>query len=267
MKLKGKATKVLLAISVLGILAIASGIWYSNIDNGKGSSGWGGISLVRPAFAQDEATSFLEKEAGMAAYTNLGQKIDLAKAKKAFRTIEKDTDTYVVGSVPVPGYESAMSEDVHCFIHKDGWIVSYYLRDEITSKIMYWGNWDGKTINTKTEAGLIFASSVLGLTPTNVKYYHFKYPEANKLMIIAKKGAFKLTIPSGLVIHERSYSTSTLSASDYGRDTRGSLNVDGQNLGYGIGLITFSQFKPDVAHSINFSEGYSGVIMLIYQAL
>ena len=72
-----------MAISVFGILAIASGIWYSNIDNDKDSSGWGGISLVGPAFTHEEATRFLEKEARMICYTKLNQKIDLSAAKKS----------------------------------------------------------------------------------------------------------------------------------------------------------------------------------------
>jgi len=262
MKLKGKMAKVLLFISVLGILAIASGIWYSNIDNGK-DSGWGGISLVRPAFAQDATTSFLEKEAGIACYTKLNQKIDLATAKKAFRTIEKNTDTYVLGSVPITGY--ATSDDVHCFIHKDGWIVAYYLRDEPTSKIMYWYNWDGKNISTKILEGLVFAGSIVGVTPTDVKYYHFKYPDANRLMIIADKDSFKLTIPGSLVIHERSFSTIYTRVGYY--DKTDEITIDGQNLGDGIGLITFSQLKPDVVHAIKFESDPGGAIVIVYQGL
>ena len=41
------------------------------------------ISLQKPTA---EGTSFLEAEAGISAYTNVGQTIDLAKARSAFRT-------------------------------------------------------------------------------------------------------------------------------------------------------------------------------------
>jgi hypothetical protein len=276
MKLKGKATKVLLAISVLGILAIASGIWYSNIDNGKGSSGWGGISLVRPAFAQDETTSFLEKEAGMACYTKLNQKIDLASAKKAFRTIEKDTDTYIVGSIPVPGYEAVTTEDAHCFIHKDGWIVAYYLRDEPTSKIMNWQNWDGKTINPIILQCLVSASSSVGVTPNDVKYYNFKYPDANRFIIIADRGSFKLTTPTSLVIYDRSYSTYHSRTAATGRWTDyDELIIDNSKIDSAIGFLTVSQLTFDVPHVIQSYRGNnnagasdSGIaIAIVYQGL
>ena len=58
-------------------------IFFSEV---KGAAGMG-IFLAKPAFAQEAGMSFLEQEAGIAAYTNLGQKINLTKAKTAFRTV------------------------------------------------------------------------------------------------------------------------------------------------------------------------------------
>ncbi len=124
-----------------------------------------GISLIRPAFAQEAEASFLEKEAGISAYTNLNQKIDLVKVKTAFRTVEKETSTYIVGSVPVPGYdEDSWKEwpDVHCFVHKDGWIVAYYLADVPTSKIMYWMGWEDHQYKNCRGAKPCFKCSRIG---------------------------------------------------------------------------------------------------------
>jgi hypothetical protein len=248
MKLRSKVIKVCLVLGILGILAVVSILWRGSSSEGKGSSGMG-IFLARPTFAQDLDESFLEKEAGIATYTNLGQKINLTKAKTAFRIVEKESDVYVIGSAPVPGYENDTKEDVHCFVHKDGWVVVYYPNSDPTSKMMYWKNWDGKTISTKLEESLMAVSSVIaGIAATDVKYYHFKYPGANKLMIIANKKSFKLTIPGELAIHERSYD--------------GSVAIDNQSLGSGPGWIALSQLKPDVSHWIT---GGNKVIVLVYQ--
>lgn len=257
MKLKSKIVKLsIIVLCVLGSLAIVSFIWRGNSPDGRSSSGMG-IFLARPAFAQGDEMSFLEEEAGISAYTNLGQSINLTAAKKAFRTVEKETSLYIVGSVPVPGYEDNAGEDVHCFIHKDGWVVAYYLRHEPTGKIMYWKNWDKKTISTKVEEGLTAAASTTGLAPTDVKYYHFRYPDANKLMMVVDVDAFKLTIPGELAVHERSYSLSAYSF----------INIDGNRVGSGTyvsGFITLSQLKPDVSHDIVcYSNG--AVIALVYQ--
>ena len=81
-----------------------------------------------------QAKSFLEDEAGISAYMNAGQNIDLNLAKKAYRTIEEETEQYIIGSVKLTGYSE--TEDVHAYVHKDGWIVTYYLKDEPSAKIL-----------------------------------------------------------------------------------------------------------------------------------
>ncbi len=252
MKHKSGIVKYSLVLVFLMGLALLSALWPENAVERKSDSGMG-IFLTAPAFAQEAEMSFLEREAGISAYTRLDQAVSLAKARTAFRTVEKETDTYIVGSVPVPGYESEVVEDVHCFTHKDGWVAVYYLMDEPTSKIMYWKNWDGRTISTKLEEVLTSASSALGASPTDVKYYHFKYPSANRLMVIADKDSFRITIPGELVIHERSYSWKSGWTHMY---------IDDMSVGKDlIGLIPLAQLKPDVPHVVR----NSGAIVLVYQ--
>lgn len=241
MRLRSMAIKASIVLGIIAVLSIVSVRWQGSSPDGKGSSGIG-IFLAKPTFAQEAEVSFLDEEAGIAAYVNLSQKIDMAEAKAAFRTVEKETSTYMVGSVPVPGYESTEEEDVHCFIHEDGWIVAYYLRDEPTSKIMYWKNWSGRTIGTKVKEGLISAIGATGLAPTEVRYYHFKYPTATKLMIIADTDSYKVTIPSELVIYERSFSITSYPYYFF--------YIDNKTVGGLTGLIPNSQMEPDVPHVI-----------------
>lgn len=93
-----------------------------------GGGGGGGGASPRAG------TSFLEEEAGISAYTNVGEAINLGNAKTAFGTIEYETSDYIIGSVPLPDY--AETEDVHAYVHKDGWVVAYYLEDEPVAKIV-----------------------------------------------------------------------------------------------------------------------------------
>ncbi|MBD3183668.1 hypothetical protein GF312_15360 [Candidatus Poribacteria bacterium] len=257
MQLRSKLAKTIVILSVcIGITIILNLAWYKSSSKDGASSG-ADIFLARPAFAQEEEASFLDKEAGIAAYTNLGQTVNLGAVKTAFRTIEKEEGNYIVGSYPVPGYEDEEAEDVHCFIHINGWIVTYYSQEEPSSKIVRWKDWDSKTIGTKIEDTLIAAGNVIGVAPKNIKYYHFKYPEAAKFMIIADNDDFKITIPGDLIIHERTHST-------IGSEKYSKLNIDGVSKGKGDGFLSYSDLKPDVTHDV--ATYYSNTaLVIIYQ--
>jgi len=217
-----------LAISIA--LVIASSVaMYSLEREESGLSGGGGkdvISLMPPPFigvagaaeeiggdaAPRAGTTFLEEEAGISAYTNVGETIDLEKAKTAFRTIEYETDEYIIGSVPLPDYPE--TEDVHAYVHKDGWIVAYYLKEEPAAKIIDWEDYgtDEKITGTKLEDGISVVCNAAGVPMKNIKYYDFRYPNANRLMIVADAlwsygtDTFRLKLPSDFVFYERSYS-------------------------------------------------------------
>jgi hypothetical protein len=126
---------LLIAASSLSVFGVANlGIEDKELtaDAGKGF-----IPLEMPLFVgvaegsevsgMRAGTNFLDAEAGISAYTNVGEEIDLEKAKSAFRTVEYETDEYTIGSVPLPDYPEY--EDVHAYVHKDGWVVTYYLKE------------------------------------------------------------------------------------------------------------------------------------------
>ena len=166
------------------------------------------IALLCAAFfvmgAGEETKTFLEKEAGVSAYTNVGQ-VDLAEAKKVYRTVEREEDEYIVGSVALPDHDE--SQDPHVYASKDGWVVAYYLKDDPASKMMDWVIYDNASaVSTTLEAALKLMCDQLGKLPPDVKYYDFRYPDANNLMIIADKdGIFKLKIPDNITVYERSW--------------------------------------------------------------
>jgi len=156
-------------------------------------------SLQSPGVS-GEGGSFLEKEAGICAYVKANKTLDINRAKSYFRTIEKEGPDFVVGSVPIPGYDTP--EDAHMFIHKDGWIIAYYSKDEPVAKIIDWRSYQPGKVVTKLYQALANVAGGLGVSLTNVKYYHYAYPEANKLMIIVDRDSFKITIPGEIPIYE-----------------------------------------------------------------
>ncbi len=164
------------------------------------------IALLCAAFfvigAGEETKTFLEKEAGVSAYTNVGQ-VDLAEAKKVYRTVEREEDEYIVGSVNIPDYNEDW--EPHVYASTDGWVVAYYLKDDPASKIMDWVHY-GRTVSTKLEVALKLICDQLGKILPDVKYYDFRYPDANNLMIIAdRNGEFKVKIPDDITVYERSW--------------------------------------------------------------
>lgn len=208
------------------------------------------IALLCAAFfvmgAGEDTKTFLEKEAGVSAYTNVGQ-VDLAEAKKIYRTVEREEEEYIVGSVAIPDYSE--SQDPHVYVSKDGWVVGYYLKDDPASKMMDWVSYD-KTgaVSTKLEAALKLMCDQLGKLLPDVKYYDFRYPDANELMIIADKdGEFKVKIPDDITVYERSW---------WRLDGQIFIKIDGNTVvpkdGY-CGKLTPIQLSQGVFHTI---EGY-----------
>jgi hypothetical protein len=293
--MRNKAGMKALAISIAIVIVASSVAMYSATDVEKGISEGGGkgvISLVTPPFievagaslvdvaAQRAGTTFLKEEAGISAYTNVGEAIDIEKVKSVFRTIEYETSEYIIGSVPLPDYEE--TEDVHAYIHTDGWVVTYYLKEEVVAKILDWNDYttDEKITGTKLEDGVSMVCNAAGVPIRDLKYYDFRYPNAEKLMIIADAqwtdgtDTFNIKLPGEFVFYDRSYS-------HYTYKSHGStLKIDENEIssigGYGSSATNYGQLSPtqlslDTFHTVSLwhDDRYGGesfdAIVLVYR--
>ena len=175
------------------------------------------ISLKAPAFVRSASadpskpltgTSFLVDEAGISAYFTATGPIDLEAVKPAFRTIEVQTTDYIIGSVAVTDYPE--SEDVHVYVHKDGWFLGYYLKADPVGKIYDWRRYTTTAIPTKLEKALSTVSALAGITSFTATFYDFRYPNATTLMLIAEDYAngndFQVNLPGTFTYYERSWS-------------------------------------------------------------
>lgn len=284
MKLENRRTKLGVSLTVILACSLIGVYFYVSNDGGSNLFGDGGQTLlfVCPVFAQSVSsdTTFLEEEAGMTTYVNIGRSIDLAVAKTVYRTIEEETSNYTVGSIALPGLPE--SEDVHCFVHKNGWIVAYYLKAEPMGKIVDWNYWSGSQLTkNKLQVGLVQMGNALGASVADAKYYHFQYPSANKCMLIidtlmgSGEDSFNITIPLEFAVYERSWSH----YSEYCYGSRLShFKIDGNEISSitatspqtKYGQLSVSQLSLAMTHSVSVSGDYSdklyGVcIALVYQ--
>ena len=256
-----KLVRLIVIIVTVGIVSLGA-VWGIDVlRNSIGSGAATGINengiffLSRPAMAAE--STFLDEEAGISAYTNLGTTIDLSVAKTGFKTIEQETADYIVGSIALPDLPE--TEDVHCFVHSDGWIVTYYLAAEPTSKVIDWGYSSPGHLVTKLKVGIDEMCNTLATVASDISYYHFHYPFANRWMVITEcaesssPDSFNLNIPSEFTTYERSWSHYTFACSSY-------LRIDGSAIDLSsnkenIGKLTASQLSPDVSHLVSVDPG------------
>lgn len=188
-------------VILTGVFAIGSiGAGNSQTDNG------GGLMLVKPALAQTSAGSFLQTEAGISAYVNTGSTLDPARAKSAFKIVETETSEYIIGTVAVNPDEqdtgTSWTHDVHAFVHRDGWVVAYYLSGEPVGKMIGKKYCSTSTLSTNYLAeGLTKVGGALGIATNSLSYYHFQYPGANRITKIVGSN-FSIKIPTEFQVHE-----------------------------------------------------------------
>ena len=229
--------KIVKLLAIIGVLVVGLVIGLS-IDRSPGEEGFAGstegsFSLSVPAFAQGiPSDQFPMNEAGISAYINLDQEIDLARARSVFKGIEADEDGYLIGTIELPN----LAEDMwpHAYVSKSGWIMAYYPKTEPTSKLMQWSGYQRDVITTTTlKDTLVTMCQKMALDPSKVdsdmSYYHFQYPDATRLLIALDttdgEDTFQFTIPPRLSLYEASWS----------------------HHGYGIGRYDWSESKIDGA--------------------
>ena len=281
---KNRLLKIV-AILLIHIIFVSSIVIYSSInkyDSDTEINNTNSLDLI-PISIGSEGSLLLEDEAGISAYTNVGDNIELSSAKDIFRTIEAETSDYIIGSVPIPEYSE--EEDVHCYVDTDGWIVSYYLKDDPAAKIVDWAFYtvDEQITSTKLSQGINEICSIAGVLPGDIQYYDFRYPNANGFMIIVETilggssedtDSFEITLPTDFIFYEHSF---LLFCSDGTYSGGAELEIDDNRVGYikegsTYDFLQSSQLTQGVSHTIKLDKYTSyynanllGAIALIYK--
>jgi len=213
-------------------------------------------------------TSLIEDEAGISAYFQASTSINLADVRDVFRTIEAETADYIIGSVPVGNYPE--SEDVHIYVHRDGWLLAYYLAADPVGKIFDWRVYHdtGRTnIGTKLENTLAVVAGEAGVPFPGATYYDFQNPNATQLMLIVEwvegsggqgqTDSFEINLPGSFAYYERSWSLGGENDASYELD---GVTIKSQSWGWQTsqGTLTAAQLLPDQFHTIDLWAGYYG---------
>lgn len=213
--MRRKGVKLLMGAGILFLgLTIGFLLGHSPTDSTGSATLPSTFTLSMPAFGQGTPSDqFPMNEAGISAYINLDQEIDLARARSVFKGIEADEDGYLTGIIELAN----LAEDMwpHAYISKSGWMMAYYSKTEPTSKLMQWSGYQRDVITTTTlKDALVTMCQKMALDPSKVdsdmSYYHFQYPDATKLLIAVDttdgEDTFKFTIPPRLSLYEASWS-------------------------------------------------------------
>ena len=224
------------------------------------------FTLTRPTFMQSARASMppdiatmLDQEAGISAWIDAGSAIDLTNAANAFVIIENQTSEYIIGSVDLPNY--AEHYDAHVYVHSDGYILAYYLRQDPAAKII-----QIKELNiTSTHLASIVSivASAGGVPASDIKHYDFRYPNASHILMVYENEQdgdnFTINMPTSFVYHERGYAC-------YASNIDFILNGVNLPFIYGdashYGTITAAQLPPGVTHSISVDD--YGVLIITY---
>lgn len=236
------------------------------------------LALQSPSFVQaaaegeitaapDEVTSMLTQEAGISAYLQTSNPINLNDVRGLYRTIEAETTDYIIGSVSVPNYFEHF--DVHVYVHRDGWILAYYLRDRVTSKIV---DVKANTISTnKLETVVSIMAGAVGESSSGLKYYDFRYPNATNILMVAEDNNedlfFSIKLPSDYIYFERSFSLRRSQWVNGGIDIGGEIQPEvyfADQVGYGPVLA--SALLPGQTYTVQLrsSSQYYGVLVITY---
>jgi hypothetical protein len=237
------------------------------------------LALYAPAFlksasdtsieAPPEIAMLLSSEAGISAYFQAPDSISLSSVRSLYRTIETENAQYIIGSIPVPNYPE--TEDVHVYIHTDGWVLSYYLKADSTGKIFDWRNYTGgTTIPTKLENVLAIVAAQAGIPTPTITMYHFQFPNATNVMLIAEAqygggtDSFEINLTGSYAYYERSWSLGNNASADYvllrlnGVEIA-RLNYPGSgNFSTSQGILAASQMLPDTFHTISVQTAHWG---------
>jgi hypothetical protein len=235
------------------------------------------LALQAPAFIEaasqknsgipEGIATMLSDEAGISAYIQTSNPIDLSQVEGEFRTIETQTADYIIGSVPVPDHPEHF--DTHVYVHKNGWILAYYMEDEATSKMV---DVKAQTIDsTKLETVVSTVAGAAGEAVSDLKYYDFRYPNATNILMVAEDSyngrEFTIQTPSDYAYSERSWAEND--SSEFLIDGV-QMEVDWRSYNTAYGPVTSSQLLPGESHLVEIDDyshnsDYYGVLVITYR--
>lgn len=260
---------LLIGALIVTIIVSSTGGWVGGKDV-SAEANRASFSLLRPPFlaqAQVEGDfdigALLDQEAGISAWLYSALPIDLGNAATAFRVIEDQTADYIIGSVDLPDYSEHY--DAHVYVHKDGWILAYYLRADPASKIITIRETSITTTNLASIVAIVAGAA--GVPSTGINYYDFRYPNAKNILLVFENAAdgndFTINLPSSFAYYERGWALlDTTCCSAFFQLNGANLTAVYAANSSSYGTISAAQLAPDIVHTVKVDD--YGVLLVIY---
>jgi len=172
-----------------------------------------------------QATTFPESEAGIASYAQIANpgpdKLAQAIIHADPYGVLQNQPSHIVISIEKETEITAINGDkiqqkipVRLYLNTDGWMVAYLHKNEPSSRIMQWTGYVPGQLNTTILQDVLndMSDKIQSSFATSLKYYHFQYPEADRMTIVVetivnpnqKTNTFSVIIPG--TVHETSAS-------------------------------------------------------------
>jgi len=235
--------------------------------------------------------AFPAQSAGISAYIKIDQPVRITEAlTKAFYRVIDVSASHILGTVQVSHFAGNVYP--HVYIDTEGWFVAFFLATEPTALLIHWlgdTNNPSTTIKTTLETALETVAKVARITLPKPSFYDFRFPEANKMLILLSvlphegTKAMYVKIPSAYKLFLASYYFyacnfyEALFAGEYAAmfkfDETTIAKVEGkENLKQVVEDLPTSYFEADILHEIKISfaqrgdEGSAGIaVVLIYR--
>lgn len=226
--------------------------------------------------------SVLDSEAGISAYYQASTAVDLDDVRGLYLTIEIETSDYILGTMRVP--DNWEEYDVHVYIHRSGWMLAYYLRDEPAVMIFDWQMYTGIMNPTRFQSVLNHVAASLSLPDPTLTYYDFRYPNATNLLLaiedVQTEGTESFDIlDTSFTYYERSWGLGLPYGDCYGScDNYTTYKLDDIEIHritgdyltrFDTGFLSAAQLPPDDPHTIAIygrlsGPMYRGALAIVY---
>ncbi len=154
------------------------------------------------------AVDFPADEAGICAYVQANESINLSELKPALTTIERETDDYIIGTVYLPWHSE--EQYPHVYASTDGWLVAYYPDDRPSSWLLPWYYFSEPLATTTLNETVKIVCDEINGSVEGLKYYDFRHPDATNMMFIVESTTgsnwFNVTIPTTFTTYRGDWS-------------------------------------------------------------
>lgn len=193
------------------------------------------IVFLLLAGSAEAGTAIDTSDVYLMAYYNPGTEIDLSTAIEEFDYLTESTGQYVEGKLVIwyddpqgrnPGniqnFERRSNVDTNILlasnvtvrVRSDGWIAAWLTNDQDLKDIVFWDDANTANLPSSTTLGKAIwrITDRVGANYNNseVKYYSFKYPDADRLLIggrVTSDGieTYNLLMPSQTTVYDASH--------------------------------------------------------------